>query len=109
MGVDTTYYLVYGIRLDYEANKKFNDRLHEDDNPNDDQHFAIVDGMNGEYIVLGVVIDTKDRYSDNFTEIDVSQLDNQREEYSQEFEKTFPDFTHLIQGEWKILSFVHFS
>lgn len=57
MGVDRTTYVVYGVKLPYEPN--FYERFEEieRDFPG---YVCIIDGMSGEYAVIGLYIDRSD-------------------------------------------------
>ena len=113
MGISTNYYTVYGIKYGY------------DDVPEDFmEHFddigygkgmptAIVDGMSGEYIIFGTILfDSGDlRYgdiNDEYVEIDLNGLNAIKLKYQQEFLDKYPKWEHLVQKEFKLMTFAHY-
>lgn len=111
MGVSTNIYTFYGIKIEW------NDDFHEayDEVYADIQVPVIVDAMMGEYIVFGEqLFDSGDfRYGmedgQTYTETDLEALPELREKYIEEFCKWLPEFRHLIDVEWKIICFTHYS
>ena len=111
MGISTHYYTIYGIKTNYSS--EFSEGSYDDVYNDEDTPFVLIDGMSGEYMVFGKVLfdsgdlrwgDTKDCY----VEIDQSSLPQIEVEYREAFVKKFPDFEHLIEGEFKLMTLVHY-
>jgi hypothetical protein len=125
MGINTHVYTVYGVRLDwnddfYDAYEEIEEALLDEfgwGNPQeaDKQVEAIVDGMGGEYILLGSIIyDSGDfRYCEdmnNYQEIGTSDLLNLELEYKELFARLYPDHVHLLEGkEFRLINLIHYS
>lgn len=118
MGINTHYYTVYGIKIG-SYDDELSDALYgegdlyetveETENLN-----IIMDGMSGDYMAIGkILFDSGDlRWSeikDTFIEIDMSNLTDIRLNAVQEMQKLFPDFSHYLDDEWKIMTFMHLS
>lgn len=105
MGVDVQFYTVYGIKLSYDECEEIIEELYESNLE------CVVDGMMGEYVVLGSILSSFYAYGDEeqFTEMNVSNLEELKTKYKEKFNIMFPESKHLIEGEWKILTFVHYS
>jgi len=118
VGINTHYYTVYGVRIN-----SYDDELSETMYGEGDMYETvnkstdldiITDGMGGEYMVFGkILFDSGDlRWSeikDTFVEIDTSQLTNIRLGAVQEMRRILPNFAHYLDGEWKIMTFMHLS
>lgn len=105
MGVDRTDFIVWGVKLPYDEWKT----LDTDDQTKDKitdglmGFDAIIDGMNGKYIVIGKIIKT----SDDYTGFDFFVFEN----------VSFPDilpsinifFPNLDLMDFKLMIFSHFS
>ena len=105
MGVDVTFYTVYGIKL--ESNQEFLDEYYDLD-PRDLD--VINDGMSGEYMVLGKVLSSLDEFSNiQFKEISLVNLDSLKAQYKSKFKEYFPKYWKLVNKEFKLLCFVHYS
>jgi hypothetical protein len=125
MGINTHVYTVYGVRLDwnddfYEAYEEIEEALVDEfgygkPQPADRQIEAVIDGMGGEYILLGEIIyDSGDfRYCDdmnNYQEIDMSNLESLELEYKEQFARLYPDHVHLLEGkDFKLINLIHYS
>lgn len=117
MGINTHYYTVYGKRVDSYDND-LSDALYETDlykTVEDHEDLDIImDGMGGDYMVIGkILFDSGDlRWSeikDTFVEIDLDALTELKESATQEMKNILPDFVHYLDGDWKIMTFVHYS
>lgn len=111
MGISTNIYTFYGVKIGYdEAFTEAYDEVY-----NDLKVPVIIDGMMGEYIVFGEqLFDSGDfRYGmedgDSCSETELEALSELREKYIEEFCKYLPEFRHLIDVEWKIICFTHYS
>lgn len=62
MGTSREEWVIYGQRYPYS--QKLSDKVDNIDqySDNDDDFVALVDGMNGEYIIIGKVIEEGDEY-----------------------------------------------
>ena len=87
MGVSTNYYVVYGIRHEYQ--KDFSEELGEVyDHP--DVPFVAIDYMSGQYTILGALLfDSGDlrwsKIKDSITITEVSNLDVLEKQYKEKF------------------------
>ena len=111
MGVSTNFYTYYGIQIPW--NNKFYEVY---DEKYDDIHSdIIVDGMGGNYMIFGVCLFDSGDYrwgfedGDTFKEIDLKNLPSLEAEYKVLFKAEFPEFYHIIDQPFKLMSFVHFS
>lgn len=118
MGINTHYYTVYGVRIN-----RYDDALSEELYGDGDMCEAvesstdldvIMDGMGGNYMVMGkILFDSGDLrwsdFKDTFVEVDMSKLTDIRLGAVQEMNKLLPDFSHYLDGEWKIMTFMHLS
>jgi len=115
MGVDTYFMTMYGVKTDWYED--FSD-AYEEAYSADGYHGAnlphvVQDGMMGEYMVFGVsLLETESmrwEAPSGFVEVDIGELDKDREAYIKHFTETFPDFAHVVDKPWKVISFVHYS
>lgn len=118
MGINTHYYTVYGVKID-----DYDDALSDELYGEADMYEAveastdldvIMDGLGGDYMVMGkILFDSGDlRWSeikDTFVEIDISKLTDIRLGAVQEMAKLLPNFSRYLNGEWKIMTFMHLS
>jgi hypothetical protein len=106
MSIDTTFITIYGIKTEF-INEISNIANEENF---DKVPFFIEDGMNGEYMVFGhKIFSGSDTGGDYFGMIDIEDLVLLRTEYTEKFEKVFPDFLYILNQPWKIISFLHYS
>lgn len=112
MGISTHFYTVWGIRVEWDDDvEQFveNDDIYSADSP-----WVLVDGMGGDYIILGkYLFDSGDqRYGDcedSFVEIDMSSLPVMEALYKDTFIKKYPDFAHFMDKPFKLMTLVHYS
>jgi hypothetical protein len=125
MGINMHVYTVYGVRLGwnnefYEEYESIEEALIDEFGwgnpvPADRQIEAVIDGMMGEYIILGQKIyDSGDfRYCDgmnNYQEIDPRNLLNLELEYKEQFARLYPDHVHLLEcKDFKLINLIHYS
>jgi hypothetical protein len=125
MGINMHVYTVYGVRLPwddafYEAYEEIEEALMDEfgygkPQPADRQIEAIMDGMMGEYMVLGLKLyDSGDfRYCDdmnNYQEIEEVGLFGKWFDYKEQFARLYPDHVHLLEGvQPKLINFIHYS
>jgi hypothetical protein len=110
MGVSTNFYTIFGVKLDW------NDAFHEAYEAKYDELAVsvIVDGMSGEYIILGNILhDSGDmRYGfedcDTAKEYDIKELKKLEKAYRTAFAKQFPNFLHLIDTPFKVITLAHY-
>ncbi len=118
MGINTHYYTVYGKRID-SYDDELSDALYGEgdlyETVEENEHLNIImDGMGGDYMVIGkILFDSGDlRWSeikDTFVEIDLDALPELRESATQEMKNILPAFVHYLDGDWKIMTFMHLS
>jgi hypothetical protein len=119
MGINTHYYTVYGVRVDGHDDE-LSDALYYGEGDLHDTVEAcpdldiIMDGYGASYMIIGkILFDSGDlRWSevkDTFVEIDMSKLTNIRLGAVQEMQKLLPNFSHYLDSEWKIMTFMHLS
>lgn len=111
MGISTHYYTVYGVK--HEWNDAFIE-AHEEVYDDEDTPIIITDSMSGEYMIFGKVLyDSGDQrwgeIEDVFVEIDVDGLKDVETKYKEEFSAKFPDFANLVDRQFKLMTFVHYS
>jgi len=112
MGVSTNFYTVYGVKTEWndEFHEAYDDVYNDEDTPN-----VIADGMSGEYIVLGIVLyDSGDmrwgfEKGDSFKEVELETLSNMERQYKSQFTAKFPQFSHLLDTTFKLMTFAHYS
>ena len=111
MSVAINVYTYYGVKIPYDsAFSDTYDKVYEICDVD-----VILDGMCGEYIVLGHRLynsgDICDAFEDgdNWKEIDIEQLPKYEIEYKEAFKKWFPEFFHLIDKPFKLMTFTHWS
>lgn len=111
MGISTNFYTVYGVKI------AWHDAFSEaycDIYDNCDLS-VILDGMGGEYMVLGhVLFDSGDlrwgfENGDDFVKTNPQDLTKLEETYREKFAEIFPQFQHLLEQPFSILSFRHTS
>lgn len=115
MGINTHYYTVYGIKHP-EYTDEMCETLDEkydalEENPDVD---VIEDGMCGEYTIIGkILFDSGDlRYNnieDTYVEIDPAHLKMYKVKATNAFKELFPDLIHMTEGDWKLMTLVHYS
>lgn len=111
MGVSTNFYTIFGIKIDWDD--AFSDAYEEVYNDQDTPN-VLMDGMSGEYMILGeILFDSGDaRYGfedgDAFQEIDFSDLEGMEAAYKALFEKKFPEFKHYMSAPFKLMMQAHY-
>jgi len=118
MGTSTEFMLLYGIKHHtwdenwYNTLEKYNSSLIHPA-VDDFYKWAVMDYMCGEYFYLGRIVGKSADARWDLPEMDVTlnlrDLPLIKEGYIIEFNKQFPDFHHLIDGDWNIHAFTHFS
>ena len=115
MGVDTYFMTMYGVKTDWtdEFSDAYEDAYSDSDDNGARLPHVVMDGMMGEYVVFGVsLLETESmrwEAPSGFVEVDINDLDKDREAYIKHFTETFPAFAHLVDKPWKVISFVHYS
>lgn len=125
MGINTHVYTVYGVKLPwddafYEAYEEIEEALCDESGygkpkPAGSQIEAIMDGMMGEYMILGPILyDSGDfRYCEdmnNYQEIVIDGLHVEWLDYKEQFARLYPNHVHLVEGvEPKLINFIHYS
>lgn len=112
MGVSTNVYTMHGTKIDWDD--KFIEAYDEvyDDK---DTPIVLLDGMGGDYIVFGTTLFDSGvmrwglEGGDTFKEFELEQLHELETTYKTEFKTKFPEFAHLMDVPFKIMSFVHYS
>lgn len=118
MGINTHYYTVYGIHVndyDEDLSEEMYGEGDKYDVVEDSTNLdVIMDGMGGNYMVIGkILFDSGDLrwndFKDTFVEIDTGELTAIRISAEQEMQKLLPNFAHYLDGEWKLMTFMHLS
>lgn len=114
MGIDIEYYTVYGVHFPetaedmWEMGEEAYEKLKDDVT-------VIQDGMSGTWTIIGKILFRSGNlrygdYEDAFAEIHTSSLYDYREKAIATFrEKMNPKWWPLLDGEWKLMTFVHYS
>lgn len=115
MGINTHYYTVYGIKHPEYTDEMSEalDEKYEDLESNLDVD-VIAGGMSGDYTIIGkILFNSGDlRYNDiedTFVEINPAHLKMYKVKATNAFNQLFPGLTHLTEGEWKLMTLVHYS
>lgn len=118
MGINTHYYTVYGVHVD-SYDDELSDALYGEGDLYDTIEACpdldiIMDGMGGNYMVMGkVLFDSGDlRYNDIedvFVEIELFELNEHRDRCIEQFMNHLPGFGHYMDREWKLMTFMHLS
>jgi hypothetical protein len=113
MGVDTNFYTIYGVKIDW--NDDFNeayDAVYDDP----DTPWVLMDGMSGKYMIFGQLLfdsgNMRWGFEDGqqYTEISLDNLEGIATYYCRNFAQKFPKFQNLIKTEdFRVMSLVHFS
>jgi hypothetical protein len=104
MGVDVTAYTVYGVKLDYDS--ELVDTIYD----KDENDMIVADGMCGEYVVLGKILQSHDTCGNpEFVFTDLNKLPEYEAEYKKDFQEKFPEFFHLVDKPFRLMSFLHYS
>ena len=115
MGINTHYYTVYGIKhpeYTNELSETLDEKYDElEANPDVD---VIADGMGGQYTIIGkILFDSGDlRYNDiedTFVEINPAHLKMYKVKATNAFNELLPDLKHMTEGEWKLMTLVHYT
>ena len=111
MGISTHYYTIHGIKTEW--NSAFSDLL---DEVYDEvvTPFVLMDLMGGEYMIFGVALfDSGDlrwgEEKDTFIEIDPKSFTKLEKKYKKEFIAKFPQFAHLMDSKFKLMTIAHYS
>jgi hypothetical protein len=111
MGIDVHVYTVYGVQI--PMNEELMD--HYDDIYNECTADMIIDGMGGEYIILGRILFNSPNFRWNDGDGDVrkdilpEELPEIEREYRMDFARWFPDFTHLLEDRFRLMTLTHYS
>ena len=111
MGIDTHYYTIHGVKLDWNDDfTQAYDEVYDDD----DTPFVLLESMCGEYMILGNVLYDSGNLrwgetEDVFVEIDIQKLGELELQYRKDFIAKFPQFEKFVYGPFKLMTFVHYS
>jgi len=112
MGVDTTFYTVYGVKVPWDDTfSEVYEEVYEDP----DTPWILLDSMTGEYMIFGVLLFNSGSMrwgfeGDQSMEISLDNLDRIAQVYCRNFAQCFPKFEHLVkQEDFKLMSVVHYS
>jgi len=125
MGINMNVYTIYGINCrwddgffkDYETIQEqlYDEFGYNNPFPADRQVDVLIDGMGGNYIILGKVLyDSGDfRYCDSMNDyqvLDIYSLNDYKQRYIEQFSKLYVNHMHLVEGkEWKLFNLIHYS
>lgn len=111
MGISTHFYTVYGTKVPYDDEfGEAYDLVYDDT----DTPHIIFDGDGG-YVILGKnLFDSGDlrwgEFTDMYTEVDIEELPAFEIEYKKKkFLEKFPQFPHLVEHPFKIITLAHYS
>ena len=96
MSVQTTFYVMWGVKLQYNA----------EDYDGEDAPYILFDDMSGEYMIPGIVLFFGSDYDPVMVETDISSLPDKEREYKEQWNQYFP-MTPL--PPFKLISLVHYS
>ena len=102
VGVDRYTYIMFGVRIDG------NPKLEEDYFTAEPDDFRIIfDDLWADMKLGHVLYDSGEQDGGGFVELDISprSLVKWKDDYTEKFKARFPDFAHLLDGEWKLMSF----
>lgn len=110
MGVSCKFYTVYGVKhgpLNYEE-------IEEPVNYHEDKtlpRVISVDMDGNKYVVGKVLFECNDLIEgpNYFVTVEQNRLNELRTKCIRSIEKNFPELLHLVEGEWKVHSFIQFS
>jgi len=118
LGINTHYYTVYGVKIN-SYDKELSEEMYGDGDKYDIVKASadldvIMDDMGGKYMIFGkILFDSGDlrwnEFKDTFVEINPTYLKSYKVKAMQEFKKLLPDFFHYLDGEWKLMTFMHLS
>lgn len=117
MGVDINFVVMYGVRLTGDDCDSFYDSYNEWYDGDEPEDFSFVmDGMSGEYCLLGHQLAYMDHYGGDADDetglykiINFQQLDNYRTKIIKSLKQKFPQHTSLFDKPWDIIAQVHFT
>jgi hypothetical protein len=110
MSYHETFYVVYGIKSEYDPDF-LNEYYDKEDQCKD--LGIIVDGCSGQYIVFGKILfkrcDDNSNHNDDFTSTSISDFDKFSKEYRENFAKIFPNYQNKVINNFNILAFIHIT
>jgi hypothetical protein len=112
MGVSTNFLVVWGRKIPWHQQLA---DLYEENYDDNQAPWVLVDGMSGEYVVMGVKLwDSGDaRWGfedmDPARVIDLAILPAWEKAYKEHFEKYYPTLSHLMYPDFQMHVFAHFS
>lgn len=121
MGIDTRVYTVYGVKVGWDDsfNKAINNYIDPDEgeplHTKDELPNILADYMGGTFFILGKILFATSSFrwdctdGDIMKEIDPVFLEGYENEYRSKFKQFFPDHSYLLKGQFKIITFMHFS
>ena len=111
MGVSASLCVVYGVKLPYEHPLKeaYTNKINNEWGSSYPIEF-VVDYMTGKYIVVGKIFSYDNTSDGNILEVPSEEmLIIEKAEYMQKFLKHFPQFATVMDEQFKVLVFNHFS
>ena len=111
MGTSANIYGIYGVKLEF--NDEFSE-LYDELDPLDPDFDVIVDGMGGEYIIIGhKFFDSGDMLrgdtDDELAVIDPAMLSGIETKCKLAFTKAFPDHANLVDAPFSLIVVTHWS
>lgn len=111
MGINIKVYSVFGIKIDWN-----DDLVEKYEKVYDDADTTmILDVMGGHYIVLGTILyqSSDFRYNDLegdiMTSTSIENMQATEKKYRDDFEKKLPQFYHLLNEPFQVITFTHYS
>ena len=113
MGIDHYGFMTYGVTKEYDETFV---KLYEESGVEYEELPVVMDVYFAEMHIGLVLFETrnvKDGAEPKKNIVvdpeNVTELLDQRDKYKTAFEKSFPDHKHLLEGEWRIRSFILMS
>lgn len=112
MGISTNFYTICGIKINW--NDDFSEAYEEVYNDSDTPH-VLFECYACKYMIFGERLFDSGDYrwgfegGDHFKEIDLSKLSEIEANYKKQFVEKFPQFKHLMEQPFKVMTLVHYS
>lgn len=108
MGVDTRFYVVHGVKVDYNADLANDLFEHSDYTDSVGEIEFIVDQMMGDYIVLGnILYSAEEEDNPKFRTLEWDNLMVPALKYKDKFIRALPQHNELMLKPFELMAFVH--
>lgn len=107
MGVSTNWYTLIGVKHNFDD--KFIEAWYnvysDEDTP-----YVLIECMGGKYMTLGEVLFVSGDYRHCFEdEYSLEEISEKEKNYKESFVRKFPEFAHLVNAPFKVISVAHYS